>query len=100
MPPKKNFDFTVGALCGVSKLPRASVEAVLVGLRDIAVLQVAQTGQFVLPGMVTIKTLSKKATPERDMKMFGKVVRVKAKPAKTVLKAHIAKDFQDKFTHC
>ena len=43
-----------------------------------------QAGKFTLPGLVMIKTRKKKATKAGKKMMFGKEVKVKAQPAKTV----------------
>ena len=44
-----------------------------------------------------IKTRKKPATKAAKREMFGKVVLVKAKPAKTVVKAFAAKALKDEF---
>ena len=46
--------------------------------------QVKKTGKFVLPGLFMIKTRKKAATKGGVRSMFGKEVKVKAQPAKTV----------------
>ena len=43
-----------------------------------------KTGKFVLPGLAMIKTRKKAATKGGVRQMFGKEVKVKAQPAKTV----------------
>ena len=47
--------------------------------------QVKKTGKFVLPGLFMIKTRKKAATKGGVRSMFGKEVKVKAQPAKTVV---------------
>ena len=49
--------------------------------------QVKKNGTFVVQGLCMIKTRLKKATKAGKKMMFGKEVKVKAKPAKTVVKA-------------
>merc|ERR1712113_1108737 len=49
--------------------------------------QVKKVGKFVLPGLCMIKTRLKPATKAGKREVFGKVVMVKAKPARTVVKA-------------
>merc|ERR1712232_909004 len=56
-------------------------------LVDIATKEVKKTGIFTVPGLCRIKTRSKPATKAGVRNIFGKEVKVKAKPAKTVVKA-------------
>ena len=76
----------------------AEVGAVLGCLSVVAEARLAiPGGTFVLPGVVTIKKCQKAATKDRIMKLFGKEVLIKAKAAKTVLKADVAKALKDPF---
>merc|ERR1719230_1689602 len=54
-------------------------------------------GKFTIPGLVMIKTRKKPARPATKKMMFGKMVKVKAKPAKTVVKAFCVKALKDEF---
>merc|ERR1712066_1028108 len=56
-------------------------------LAQIALQQLKSAGKFVIPGICMIKTRLKPATKAGKREVFGKVVMVKAKPAKTVVKA-------------
>jgi hypothetical protein len=57
-------------------------------LRDCVVQkEVKARGVFTLPGLARIKTRVKPATKAGSRSMFGKVVKVAAKPARTVIKA-------------
>merc|ERR1711963_802534 len=60
---------------------------VINGLAGVAAKQVKSAGKFVIPGVCMIKTRLKPATKAGKREMFGKIVAVKAKPAKTVVKA-------------
>merc|ERR1712050_330436 len=60
---------------------------VLSSLVEIATKEVKKTGVFTIPGLCRIKTRTKPATKAGTRTMFGKTVKVKAKPAKTVVKA-------------
>merc|ERR1719378_639998 len=53
----------------------------------IATSEVKKTGIFTIPGLCRIKTRVKPATKAGVRTMFGKEVKVAAKPAKTVVKA-------------
>merc|ERR1712100_250957 len=56
-------------------------------LAVIATTGVKSAGKFVIPGVCQIKTRQKPATKAGKKMIFGKEVMVKARPAKTVVKA-------------
>ena len=60
---------------------------VLNSLAAIATAEVKKTGVFSIPGLCRIKTRTKPATKACVKMIFGKETKVKAKPAKTVVKA-------------
>merc|ERR1719296_743532 len=66
----------------------AVVKKVLDSLAEVATTEVKKTGKFTIPGLCMIKTRVKPATKAGKREIFGKVVEVKAKPAKTVVKAY------------
>ena len=47
-----------------------------------------QAGKFVLPGLCMVKTRLKPATKAGKREVFGKLMVVKAKPARTIVKAY------------
>merc|ERR1719486_785135 len=53
----------------------------------IATKEAKKTGVFAIPGLCRIKTRTKPATKACTKMIFGKETKVKAKPAKTVVKA-------------
>merc|ERR1712226_1421569 len=57
---------------------------------EIACKEVKKTGVFTVPGLCRIKTRTKPATKAGVRTMFGKEVRVAAKPAKKVVKVYPA----------
>nr|Q01238.1 RecName: Full=Major basic nuclear protein 2; AltName: Full=Protein p14 alpha chain [Crypthecodinium cohnii]CAA41350.1 p14 (alpha) [Crypthecodinium cohnii] len=59
--------------------------------------EVKKTGKLIIPGLVMVKTRKKPATKAGKREMFGKVVLVKAQPAKTVVKAYPVKALKDNF---
>merc|ERR1712207_76016 len=67
------------------------ISTALSTLAELATAEVKKSGKFVIPGVAMIKTRLKKATKAGKREVFGKVVMVKAKPAKTVVKAFPAK---------
>merc|ERR1711975_17827 len=60
---------------------------VLNSLVTVATSEVKKTGVFTIPGVARIKTRTKPATKACTRMMFGKETQVKARPAKTVVKA-------------
>ena len=55
-------------------------------LAEIATAEVKKNAKFVIPGVAMLKTRKKKATKAGKREVFGKVMMVKAKPARTVVK--------------
>ena len=75
------------AVATACELKKSQCSKVLDALAEIGSKQVKSVGKFVLPGLVMIKTRRKAATKAGKRLMFGKEVKVSAKPAKTVVKA-------------
>ena len=82
--PKGGIADAVATACEMKK---SQASKVIDALAEIGSAQVKSVGKFVIPGLVMIKTKKKKATKKGKRMMFGKEVTVKAKPAKTVVKA-------------
>merc|ERR1712039_845073 len=82
---------TKGALCDAiaasTELKKSQCSKVLDSLASLASKEVKKTGKVIVPGVCMIKTRLKPATKAGKREMFGKVVVVKAKPAKTIVKA-------------
>merc|ERR1711988_338239 len=70
-----------------TELKRSECMKIVNSLAGVATEQVKSAGKFVLPGICMIKTRQKPATKAGQREVFGKVVMVKAKPARTVVKA-------------
>merc|ERR1711920_698204 len=66
-------------------LKKSVCSKMITSLGAMATTQVKSAGKFTIPGVCTIKTRLKPATKAGTRMMFGK--EVKAKPAKTVVKA-------------
>merc|ERR1711959_753738 len=75
------------ALAAVAEIKRSECMKIVDSLSGIATEQVKSAGKFVLPGICMIKTRLKPATKAGKREVFGKVMMVKAKPARTVVKA-------------
>ena len=68
-------------------LKTKSCSNVLNSLVSVGAKEVKKNGVFTVPGLCRIKTRTKPATKACVRVMFGKETQVKAKPAKTVVKA-------------
>merc|ERR1711939_52218 len=75
------------ALATETGLKKSQCSKVMGVLADVAQTQVKKAGKFVVPGVCMVKTRVKPATKAGKRMMFGKEVVVKARPAKTVVKA-------------
>mmetsp|Transcript_6885 Transcript_6885/g.12535 ORF Transcript_6885/g.12535 Transcript_6885/m.12535 type:complete len:109 (+) Transcript_6885:88-414(+) len=78
-------------------LKKKEIVQVLDDLATIGVGEVKKSGKFTLPGLCMIKTRKKAAVKAGKKMMFGKEVKVKAQPAKTVVKAYCVKAVKDEF---
>merc|ERR1711994_1017149 len=75
------------ALAASTELKKGVVTKLLATLAEVGTAEVKKTGVFTIPGLARIKTKRKPATKAAKKMMFGAEVVVKAKPAKTVVKA-------------
>merc|ERR1712187_50551 len=75
------------ALADGTELKKSEVTKVLDTLASVATKEVKKTGKVTIPGLCMIKTRLKPATKAGKREIFGKMVMVKAKPAKTIVKA-------------
>merc|ERR1711920_988362 len=75
------------SLADATNLKKKDVAAVLDHLATTGAKEMKNHGKFTVPGLCMIKTRKKAATKAGKRMMFGKEVVVKAKAAKTVVKA-------------
>merc|ERR1711879_644187 len=75
------------ALATQHELKQKTAAKVMESIAELAAAEVGKTGKFVLPGLVMIKTRTKPATKAGKREIFGKLCVVKAKPARTIVKA-------------
>merc|ERR1712014_192738 len=78
------------ALAGKHEVKRSVCSKLIGSLAGIATKEVKKFGKFTIPNLCRIKTRRKPATKAGKRMMFGKEVVVKAKPAKTIVKAYPA----------
>merc|ERR1711988_979850 len=75
------------ALATSCQLKKSVCSKLIDSLAEIATKEVGKTGLFSIPGLCRLKTRVKPATKAGKREIFGKVVMVKAKPAKKIVKA-------------
>merc|ERR1711988_993812 len=78
-----------------TQLKTKDVKGVLAALQAIACAEVKKTEKFVIPQLATLKLKHKPARKAGKKMMFGKEVKVAAKPASKVVKAFPAKALKD-----
>merc|ERR1712203_727830 len=74
----------MGTAC---ELKRSQVTKALDTLAQVATTNVKKAGVFAIPGLCRLKIRNKPATKAGKREVFGKVVMVKAKPARKIVKA-------------
>merc|ERR1712032_138260 len=74
-------------LAETHELKKSVATKIIDDLAEIGAKEVSTTGKFTIPGLVMIKTRKKPATKACTKEVFGKMCTIKAKPAKTVVKA-------------
>merc|ERR1711879_219308 len=83
------------ALASQCEMKKSEVAKVINSLSEVATKEVASTGIFTIPGLCRIKTRTKPATKAGKREVFGKLVMVKARPARTIVKAYPVKALKD-----
>ena len=86
-----------GAIESTSGIKKKDVKAVFGALETIVPAQLKATGKFTIPGITMIKLKKKAATKATTRLMFGAMKKIKAKPAKTVVKCYTVKALKDSF---
>merc|ERR1711972_1316740 len=76
------------ALATECELKKSVCAKFINSLAEVATKEVASTGVFALPGLCRLKTRVKPATKGGKKEVFGKVVMVKARPARKIVKAY------------
>merc|ERR1712080_92975 len=79
------------ALATACEGKKSEMGKVLDALAELAEKETKSTGKFTIPGICMVKTRNKPATKAGKRMAFGKEVRVKAKPARTVVKCFAVK---------
>merc|ERR1711896_25819 len=75
------------ALASESGLKKSQCSQLLDSFASLATTEVKKAGKFVIPGLCMIKTRMKPARKAGTRVAFGKEIKVKAAPAKKIVKA-------------
>merc|ERR1712039_704358 len=75
------------AIAEEHEIKTSVASAIINSLADIGTKEVTSTGKFTFPGLVMIKTRNKPATKACKKEVFGKMCDIKARPARTIVKA-------------
>jgi len=73
-------------LAEAAEIKRSQATKALGALAEVAAQEIKK-GKFVIPGVCMVKTRVKPATKAGKREIFGKTVMMKAKPARTIVKA-------------
>merc|ERR1712227_793623 len=74
-------------IAGEFELKSSVASKIIDSLAATAAKEVKKNGKFTFPGFCMVKTRTKPATKTGQREIFGKMVTVKAKPARTIVKA-------------
>merc|ERR1712050_405563 len=83
------------ALATACEVKKSVASKAIDTLATLATGEVKKTGKFTIPGLCMLKTQTKPATKAGKKEIFGKVVMVKAKPARKIVKALPVKALKD-----
>merc|ERR1711964_744803 len=75
------------AIADEHEIKRSAAGKIIDSLAAIGSAEVKKAGKFVFPGLCMIKTRKKKATKACKREVFGEMRMIKAKPARTIVKA-------------
>merc|ERR1712149_150207 len=76
------------ALAAKSGLKKGECSKMLDEFAALATAEVKKTGKFTIPGLCMLKTRVKPARKAGTAQAFGKTIKVKARAAKTIVKAY------------
>merc|ERR1719450_507994 len=82
------------ALAAACEKKRSYMTKALDALVEVIHKEVKSTGKFKIPGVCMIKTRHKPATKAGKRMAFGQEIKVKAKPARTIVKAFPVADLK------
>merc|ERR1712031_36581 len=82
------------ALATATGHKKSECSKILDALAEVATSEVKK-GKFTIPGLCMIKTKTKAATKAGTKLIFGKMQKVKEKPARTIVKAYCVKALKD-----
>merc|ERR1739848_108558 len=76
------------ALASKSGLKKSECSKIIDDFAALATTEVKKTGKFTIPGLCMLKTRVRPARKAGTAQAFGKTIKVKARAAKTIVKAY------------
>merc|ERR1739847_1551 len=76
------------SLASKSGLKKSECAKILDDFASLATAEVKKTGKFTIPGLCMLKTRVRPARKAGTAQAFGKTIKVKARAAKTIVKAY------------
>jgi len=76
------------AIADEHQIKRSVASKIIDSIAAIGTTEVKKAGKFVFPGLAMIKTRRKPATKACKREVFGEMRMIKAKPARTIVKAY------------
>merc|ERR1719432_189773 len=83
------------ALATATESKKSDMTKMLDALAELAEKETKSTGKFTIPGICMVKTRHKPATKAGKRMAFGKMVKVKAKKARTIVKVFAVKALKE-----
>merc|ERR1719420_1360122 len=83
--PKRGITEALSTKTGV---PKKEISGFLDAFVDLATTETKKTGKFTIPGLFMLKTRIRPARKAGKAQAFGKTIKVKARPAKKIVKAY------------
>merc|ERR1712070_76703 len=77
------------SLAATSGLKKSVCSKVIDDFAALATTEVKKTGKFTIPGLCMLKTRVRPARKAGTAQAFGKTIKVKARAAKTIVKAYV-----------
>ena len=93
---RENWRDVEKTIAAATQLKTKDVKAVFAALRTIAYAEVKKTQKFVIPKLLTLELKHKPARKAGTKVMFGREVKVAAKPASKVVRVFPAKALKDR----
>merc|ERR1711881_724805 len=88
---------TFSALQESTGVAKKDVKAVMASLQELAAKELGKAGKFTIPGITRVVLRQKPARKAGTRMAFGKEIKVKAQPARKVVRCYAVKMLKDNF---